>query len=168
MLCGALLACAPLAPAALILGTPAAAQTAPAPQDESTDHSSDEFFDFFSDPPSDRGADRNGAQEEPDLFEKGARSLLRGLMKEMRPAMQDLARSLSELEPMMREMARMVDDIGNYQKPQLMPNGDILIPRRPGAPPSPLLDHGLPLPHGEDDPPEHDLPGPGPDGQIEL
>ena len=73
------------------------------------------------------------------LLEEGAKLILRGLMEEMQPAIEDMGRALTELEPAMRDMARLVDDIRNYEAPRMLPNGDILIPRRPGSPPPPRL-----------------------------
>lgn len=96
-----------------------------------------------------------------DLLDRGAKLFLRGLLQEMQPHLDEMAKMVTELEPVMREMARMVDDVRNYDTPRLLPNGDILIPRRPGAPPSPLLENR------PGDPPT-DAPLPGPGGEIEL
>lgn len=54
-----------------------------------------------------------------NLFAEGARLLMEQLMTEMLPVMRDLR--------------GLVDDIGNYQAPELLPNGDIIIRRKPEA-----------------------------------
>ena len=96
-----------------------------------------------------------------ELLERGAESFLRGLLKEVQPHIDELSKMVNDLQPVMREMAQMVDDIRNYDKPRLLPNGDILIPRRPGAPTSPLLKD-----RPEDAP--ADLPEPDASGGIDL
>jgi hypothetical protein len=82
------------------------------------------------------------------LLEQGARSLLRGLAEDfapgldemrrsldaMKPALEDMGTALAGLRPMAESLLALMDDIGNYQPPELMPNGDILIRRKPGLP----------------------------------
>lgn len=77
----------------------------------------------------------DGESEGTSLMEEGARLFLRGLLSEMEPALDDMARALSELEPMMRDLAARIDDITAYQMPEFLENGDILIRRKPDAPP---------------------------------
>jgi hypothetical protein len=79
------------------------------------------------------------------LMEEGAKLFLRGLMSEMEPALDEMGRALKELEPALREMGpalrELVDlmgDVRNYDAPRRLPNGDILILRKPDAPPPPL------------------------------
>lgn len=110
-------------PVALLLALPAAAQT-PAP------------------PPEDDGF---------SLMEEGAKLLFRGLMTEMEPAMDEMGRALRELEPSLREMGpaleRLVElmgDVRHYEVPERLPNGDILIRRKPDAPPPPALTDEVP------------------------
>lgn len=50
------------------------------------------------------------------LMQEGAQLLLRGLMGELAPLMQDLQ--------------GMIDDMALYHAPEVLPNGDILIRRR--------------------------------------
>lgn len=79
------------------------------------------------------------------LMQEGARLLMRGLMAEMEPAMTDLREVLEEMGPAFAEFAQsvgpalgellsQVDDFRNYDAPEFMPNGDIIIRRSPGAP----------------------------------
>lgn len=90
----------------LLAATPLAAQDAPA------------------DPPSDM-------DEGLSLLSEGARLLFRGLMAEMEPALDEMGEKLKAMEPMLRSLAEMVGDIRNYEAPVKLPNGDILIRRRP-------------------------------------
>jgi hypothetical protein len=79
-----------------------------------------------------------------NLMQEGAQLLFRGLMSEMEPALDEMGRALDEIEPALRKMGpalrdlvAMMGDIENYEAPVRMPNGDILIRRKPGAPPVP-------------------------------
>ncbi len=80
-----------------------------------------------------------------NLMEEGARMLMRGLMAEMEPAIKDLREGLEEMGPAFAEFARsvgpalaelfnQVDDFRNYEAPEFLPNGDIIIRRSPDAP----------------------------------
>jgi hypothetical protein len=93
------------------------------------------------------------------LMEEGARLVLRGLMSEMEPALEDMGQALEGMEPALRalgpqlaELVAMIGDFQNYEAPVKLPNGDILIRRKPDAP-----QPGLPQPET-----------PGPNGEIEL
>ncbi|WP_373353486.1 AAA+ family ATPase [Pseudoroseicyclus sp. CXY001] len=81
-----------------------------------------------------------------NLMEEGARLFMQGLMDEMDPALQELRDFAEDLEPAMREMtaemaaglARVletVDSVRYYEVPEVMENGDIIIRRKPDAPP---------------------------------
>lgn len=88
------------------------------------------------------------------LMEEGAKLLLKGLMSEMEPALDEMGKALSEMEPALKdlqpkmlELLALVDDLTNYQAPERLQNGDILIRRKPDAPaPPPLPDPAAPLP----------------------
>lgn len=85
------------------------------------------------------------AEEEdmgPSLFERGAELMLRGLVEEMEPAMEDFAalaeqmgpqlqRLMFELGPALRDLAEKVDDFTLYEMPEMLPNGDIILRRKP-------------------------------------
>lgn len=64
------------------------------------------------------------------LLEEGAGLMLRGLMADMEPAMQDMAEALAQAEPMLRDLLSQMDDLTNYHAPEVLPNGDILIRRK--------------------------------------
>ena len=80
-----------------------------------------------------------------DLMEEGAKLLLRGLMTEMEPQLKELEEFAQEVGPAMKLLAdemgpalaalmNQIDDIRNYDAPELLPNGDIIIRRRVEAP----------------------------------
>ncbi len=75
------------------------------------------------------------------LMEEGAKLLLRGIIREMEPAMDDLKRFSKEIEPGLQkfvqemgpalgELMGKIDDITAYHPPELLPNGDIIIRRK--------------------------------------
>ncbi len=88
------------------------------------------------------------AQDSPtdgfDLRFEGARRIMRHLMEEMGSTLEnldDLADDLAaDLGPAMEELRALIDDLSVYQPPEMLPNGDIIIRRKPppeGAPPGP-------------------------------
>ena len=89
-----------------------------------------------------------------DLMEEGAKLLLKGLMSEMEPALDEMGKALNEIEPALKdlqprmlELLALVDDLTNYQAPERLENGDILIRRKPDAPAPPALpETSSPLP----------------------
>lgn len=76
-----------------------------------------------------------------DLLGEGARLLFRGLMAEMEPALEEMGEQLKAMEPMLRSLAEMIGDIRHYEAPEKLPNGDIIIRRKP--------DPAAPAPDGE-------------------
>ena len=71
------------------------------------------------------------------LMEEGAKLLLKGLMSEMEPTLDEMGKALSEMEPALRdlqpkmlELLALVDDLTNYDAPERLENGDILIRRK--------------------------------------
>ena len=123
-----------LAPAlALALTLPAIAQEKPAPEAD----------DGFS------------------LMQEGAKLLLRGMMSEMEPALDEMGDALRQAQPYLEDLGPqftalldMMGDIRHYEQPVVLDNGDILIRRKPGAPPY------QPAPKAPETP--------GPNGEIEL
>ena len=57
---------------------------------------------------------------------------MEGMSQEMRAAIQALA---SDMGPALRETIRLIDEIGYYEGPEVLPNGDIVIRRKEDAPP---------------------------------
>ncbi len=90
------------------------------------------------------GADEN-VDEGLDLMEQGARLLFQGIMSEMEPALKDLTDIGSEMGPALQdiftvfgpaliEVYDQIDSLENYETPEILPNGDIIIRRSPDAP----------------------------------
>jgi hypothetical protein len=80
-----------------------------------------------------------------NLVEEGARMIMRGLMEEMSPTIDTLQDTLEEMGPVvgdfLREMGpglatflNRVDDVRHYGLPEFLPNGDIILRRKPDAP----------------------------------
>ena len=80
-----------------------------------------------------------------DLMEEGAKLLMRGLMSEVAPAIEDLRTTLEDMGPelgefittmgpALTELLTQVDDFSHYAPPEFLPNGDIILRRKPDAP----------------------------------
>lgn len=73
------------------------------------------------------------------LMERGAQMLLRQFLSEVGPKVGEVQDGLEDvlavLEPALRELLVMIGDIRYYEAPERLPNGDILLRRKPGAPP---------------------------------
>ncbi len=104
-------------------------------------------------------------EEGLSLVERGMRQLFNGLIEELEPALEDMAgdmaKAMKELEPIARQLADLIGDAKNYDAPERLENGDIIIRRKADAPPPPDLP---PLDQPEVAPPDVTVP----DGQIEL
>jgi hypothetical protein len=97
-------------------------------------------------------------EEGLSLVERGMRLLFDGLIQEIEPAMGEMAEALKEIEPMARQLASLIGDVKNYEAPERLENGDIIIRRKLDAPEPPELT-----------PPDANPPkGAPPDGQIDL
>ncbi|MDF0600160.1 hypothetical protein P1J78_05400 [Psychromarinibacter sp. C21-152] len=86
--------------------------------------------------------DENELSEGLGLLEEGSRMLLRGLLNEMEPAMEEMS----------DELRRALGNLSAYEAPEILPNGDIIIRRK--EPLEPDMDE--------------DLPEVGEDGEVEL
>ncbi len=86
------------------------------------------------------------ADEGFSLMREGARLILRGLVSELEPALEEMQDFADEVEPALRafteemgpalaRLMSLIDEIGYYQPPEILPNGDIIIRRRGDAPP---------------------------------
>ena len=87
------------------------------------------------------------AQEAGDsLIDQGAQLLLRGLIEEVAPPLEDLAGLgaeglaalrllVEETGPAWVEVLGQVDSIANYEPPAFLPDGDIILRRSADAPP---------------------------------
>lgn len=73
-----------------------------------------------------RAQDEGGELSEGlGLLEEGTRMLLRGLLEEMSPAM----------EQMSDDLRRALGNLSAYEAPEILPNGDIIIRRKENMPP---------------------------------
>lgn len=104
--------------------------------------------------------------EAPGLIEQGARLFLRGLIEEIGPQVDEMTAGIEEaarrLGPELERLLALVDDVQNYEPPERLPNGDIVIRRKAGAPPPP------PLPEGKDAAPDGAVPAAPAAPQIDL
>lgn len=99
-----------------------------------------------------------GTDEGADLIGRGVGILMENLLRDLGPGLdqlgQDMTGTLNRMAPVFDDLATLVDDLGNYQAPERLENGDIIIRRKPGAPPPPPLGQNL-----------RDLARPDQDGQ---
>ncbi len=84
------------------------------------------------------GAETGADPEDRPLSEQ-LDEVFRNLMEQMKPALDELLETLEVLEG--------IDSIEHYQRPEILPNGDIIIRRREDAPPLP---RPLPRDDGEE------------------
>lgn len=76
------------------------------------------------------------------LMERGAELFWKGLREEMAPSLQELMSKigpsmqsfLAEMGPALAEIADKVEDWSRYEAPEILPNGDIIIRRKPDLP----------------------------------
>lgn len=79
------------------------------------------------------------------LMERGAEMFFRGILGELEPQIDEFRNFAQEAEPLMQEFAdhmgpalvdllAKIDDLSNYEAPEILPNGDIIIRRSPDAP----------------------------------
>ncbi|KAG1715540.1 hypothetical protein GQR58_000513 [Nymphon striatum] len=97
------------------------------------------------------------AEEEGlSLMEEGARLFFRGIMQEMEPALEDLQGLAEDMQPAMRnfvdnmgpalrDLLAEVEDWSAYEPPEVLPNGDIILRRKPTGEVTPLEDGEIEL-----------------------
>lgn len=73
----------------------------------------------------------------PSLMERGAQQFLEGLLQEMEPALDGMREFMDEMGPAMMELLEEVKDWSNYEPPEVLENGDIIIRRKPDPTPVP-------------------------------
>ena len=90
-------------------------------------------------------AAQESEEEGSSLMERGAELFWKGLREEMAPSLQELEGLmakigpslqgfLTEMGPALAEIADKVEDWSRYEAPEILPNGDIIIRRKPDAP----------------------------------
>lgn len=79
------------------------------------------------------------AEDGPSLMERGLALFFEGFTQEMEPALDEMRQALDQLgptiAPAMEKLMALVDDMTNYELPEMLENGDIIIRRKPEAPP---------------------------------
>ena len=79
-----------------------------------------------------------------DGLEGDLESIMGDVFQRLQPHLEGLANELAstadEFRPALSELGGVMDDIANYERPERLPNGDILIRRRADAPPPPPLE----------------------------
>ena len=82
------------------------------------------------------------------LMERGAQLFMEGILKEMEPAIEEfqgladdigpaLQQFAQEMGPRLGEILDQVEDWSAYEPPEILPNGDIIIRRKPSHPLTP-------------------------------
>lgn len=101
------------------------------------------------------------------MIERGMGMLLDQFWSDIEPGLnslgQDMSGALSRFAPVMNDLAVLMDDLGNYQGPERLENGDIIIRRKPGSPPPPpigdnLREFTMPRPDAAPDAPSPSVP----------
>lgn len=95
----------------------------------------------------DAPGDMPAPESDEDSIGRGIGTILDNLFQEMEPALDQITEGLdqagSRLGPVLGDLGRLVDDVRNYQAPERLPNGDILIRRKPDAPEAPEIGQSL-------------------------
>ncbi|MTH78873.1 hypothetical protein [Paracoccus aestuariivivens] len=80
-------------------------------------------------------------------IESGIQGFMEKLLNEVQPHLDQLGRDLNDtvnsFSPVLDQLGGLMDDVGNYQAPERLANGDVLIRRRPDAPPPPPIGNTL-------------------------
>ena len=109
-------------------------------------------------PPAEQPSEQPSEQDGMDLIGRGIGMIFDRLMTDLAPDLnrlgQDMSGAFAHLAPVLGDLSVLVDDLANYQAPERLENGDILIRRRPGAPPAPPIGDSL-----------RDFTAPGPERQ---
>ena len=85
------------------------------------------------------------AQDGLSLMERGAQLFMEGILKEMEPAIDEFAGLADQMGPALKNFAEemgprlgalmeQVEDWSVYEAPEMLPNGDIIIRRKPDVP----------------------------------
>ncbi len=81
------------------------------------------------------------AEEEdaPSMMERGAQQFLEGLLLEMEPAFESMRGFMEQMGPALADLMEEIEDWSAYEPPEILPNGDIIIRRKPEDAPAPEL-----------------------------
>jgi len=83
--------------------------------------------------PTEENAEENSAPLLED-WTSGAERMMREMLEDLRPEMEGM---MTEIIPRLRQLGELMGGIANYETPEILPNGDIIIRRKPDAPPMP-------------------------------
>lgn len=83
------------------------------------------------------------------LLQEGAKLLLRGMVTQMEPALDDMAQAWGDAQPKLMELLAMIDDVSHYDAPEMLENGDIIIRRKPLSPAPKPVPQVVPKVEGE-------------------
>lgn len=108
-----------------------------------------------------------------DPIGTGIEDFMRNMLTEAQPHLDDLTNDLGglvgALGPVLSDIGNLMDDVRNYQTPERLENGDILIRRRADAPPPPPVGPALQdMMRPRNDPSRNDPPNAGPDAPQPL
>lgn len=99
------------------------------------------------------------AQTESDEGPGIIGTLMENLFRELEPELDQLGTDMgglaSKFGPILSDMSVLIDDLRNYQAPERLENGDIILRRDPDAPPPPPIGEnlrGLGTPNPEQEP----------------
>ncbi|MBW4707569.1 hypothetical protein KX928_07200 [Roseobacter sp. YSTF-M11] len=70
-------------------------------------------------------------KDAPSMMERGAQQFLEGLLLEMEPALEGMRGFIDEMGPALTDLMGKIDDWSVYEAPEILPNGDIIIRRKP-------------------------------------
>lgn len=79
------------------------------------------------------------AQEGGGLLDEGMREFLDGMTRDLEPLLRDFAESVeprlrglvTDMGPLLETLAELMSDLDQYEAPERLPNGDIIIRRKP-------------------------------------
>lgn len=87
------------------------------------------------------------ADDPLDLIERGTGMIFDDLLRKVQPHLEGLARGVEDtvarFGPALNELGVLIDDIGNYEAPERLPNGDVILRRKADAPPPPPIGNAL-------------------------
>lgn len=87
------------------------------------------------------------SEAEPGLMDGLLGTIMENMLRDVGPEMDQMgdgmSGALSRLGPVLKDLSVLVDDLRNYQAPERLENGDILIRRRADAPPPPPIGDNL-------------------------
>lgn len=98
------------------------------------------------------------AEDGGDLIGRGLGMMMEQFLRDMEPELntltEDMSGAFDKLVPILKDLAVQVDDLRNYEAPERLENGDIIIRRRADAPPPPPLGENLETPPESDEQPD--------------